>query len=148
MALLPLLPGKLDLTATSEAQVTSTRRRAIVQGALAYDELQVFDEDAQPFPIGVLGAPLWSLRGQLRRGFSDAVLSIEATFTCDWLFEGDGSSLGRWFYKLTAIQTAAVRAQRGTVDFEMVNLSDPQAVVGDVFKLHRGVWVKVQETTA
>lgn len=148
MPLLPLLPSRLDMTATSESMVTSTRRRAIVQGALVYDELQIFDEDVQPFSIGTEGAEMWEVRGQLRSNYADATTRIEATFECGFIFEGDGSSLGKWFYRVAPADSAAIRASGGTLDFELVNLSDPRATVGDVFKLHRGKWSKIQETTA
>ena len=143
---LPLLPASLDLTETDEASVDilNGQGRAIVQDASYGLGIQVLDENGDPFDLGPTATPRWQINAQLRSSFYDNdSATAQLTFTCA---VEDGPT-GLVHVTATPTQTAAITATSGRWDVELVNLTDPDFVVGYAQILFAGTWRLFQDVT-
>jgi hypothetical protein len=104
MAALPLLPALLDLTAETEDDIDAENDLVVVQGQTYVLQVQILDEQNDPFDLGPTVAPEWSLAGQLRGNVLDVDSSVDAQFTASVTDGPNG-----WIeLSLTPTQTAAL----------------------------------------
>lgn len=143
---LPLLPALLDLTETEEASVdiANGMGRAIVQDASYKLELQVLDENGDPFSLGPTASPKWEAHAQLRSSFYDNdSQSAQLTFVCTVA----NGPIGLIDVEATPALTAAITATSGRWDIELENLSDTNFDVGYSQILFAGKWKLFQDVT-
>jgi hypothetical protein len=104
MAALPLLPALLDLTAETEDDIDAENDLVVIQGQSYVLQVQILDEQDDPFDLGPTVTPEWDLAGQLRGNVLDVDSSVDAQFTASVT---DGPN-GRIELSLTPTQTAAL----------------------------------------
>jgi len=143
---LPILAKVLDLVATENdaVDISSGVGPAIYQGDSYEIEMQILDENGDPFSLGATLSPDWEIAAQLRSDYADyadGVPLLEFTGTVE-----DGPN-GLVRISATPTLTAELVDISGRWDVQLVNLSDGNYAVGYTQTVIRGQWKLLQEVT-
>ena len=143
---LPLLPKVVDLWELTEDTVDLGEGlgRAIVQDASYQLDVQVLDDNGDPFPLGDTNDPDWEVNASLRGAVYDedgGTADLEFTCTVE-----DGPT-GLISIVATPDQTAALAVSEGRWDMDLTNVSDTNYDVGYRQMLFRGKWRLIQDVT-
>jgi hypothetical protein len=143
---LPLLPVVVDLWELTEdtVDIGEGYGRAIVQEATYQLDVQLLDDNGDPFDLGPTNDPDWEVTASLRGAvYDEDGGTADLTFTCTV----DDGPLGLVQLKATPTQTAALAVTEGRWDMDVENLSASGYDVGYKQMVFRGKWRLLQDVT-